>query len=130
MTPKELSEGEELIYKFGLFGVLSLVGCASIFRFEPNGQVEVASKSPTCNFTIVSSPPSASDYLEIRTVNHVRGGVTSSTAEWKEVIRPEVCRGGGDLVVSEMNGYTDLVRVERSPADADGLPCHIDTVLG
>jgi hypothetical protein len=110
--------------KYACAGLLAflVVGCAS-YRFSASGPLAGASKPPTCDFQIVNLPPGPG-FQEIGTLNPDGDGLDIFPDKFKEHVRTDVCRVGGDLVVTEVNGKGQYVRgtVLRKIADATPTP--------
>jgi len=67
-------------------------------------------KPADCDFRVINLPPSG-DFEEIGTLTHNDGEYGDQTPyEFKVSIRADVCRAGGDLVVTEVNGHGLYVR--------------------
>jgi hypothetical protein len=82
---------------------LAFVGCMDIeHTYTGTSAARFPPKPTTCKFTMRTGgvPP---DYQEIGTIGGCSG--TSDLLEYKDQIREDVCKHGGDLVVAQVNGY-------------------------
>jgi len=67
----------------------------------------VQPKPTNCDFQIVGVAP-AEGYEEIALLSQ-SGGATSDPTVFKEKVRADVCRVGGDVVVTRINGFGDFL---------------------
>lgn len=90
-------------------GVVSLSACFSAsFPLTVSTNKPLTPKPPGCEFMVVGSMPQG-NYEEIATVRSAGKGC-DDPEEFREAVRADVCKVGGDLVVTEVNGYGDFVR--------------------
>ena len=96
-----------------LVGPLLLVGCAagSVYTISISATTALTAKPATCDFRVVALPPSGDGYEEIATLTPRTSSYTAADPDWfKKVVREDVCRVGGDMVVTEVNGHGSYVR--------------------
>lgn len=97
-----------------------LVACAPQIVATKTGTVNAAAKAPDCAFDIAAAVPSGEQYVEVGVIDvqvkaRVQGtgqgvGAPRSIAQFKEQAASSVCKLGGDLVVTEVNGLGEYVR--------------------
>jgi hypothetical protein len=68
----------------------------------------VTAKPQPCEFQVVSLPPSG-DYEEIGTLDTTGFGAPN-VPDFKRGVEADVCRVGGDVVVTQVNGKGEYVR--------------------
>lgn len=85
-----------------------MAGCSVAFLMTVTATKPLQPKPANCDFEIVGVPP-ASGYEEIATLSQSGGATTSDPSTFKEKIRADVCRVGGDLVVYRINGLGDFL---------------------
>ncbi len=107
-----------------------LAACSAEKQYTPTSTKAVAAKPANCQFDILTLRPArAVEELGIidftggtRGTLGYRRGVARSAGELKEMIGPDVCRAGGDAVITEVNGSGEYVRATvvrySPPADA------------
>ncbi|WP_394831399.1 hypothetical protein LVJ94_33295 [Pendulispora rubella] len=97
-------------------------------------------EATSCSFGVLTASP-ASGYEEIGSVDMSLNPLCpecswpQSLADFREAVRPEVCKAGGDMVLAVSNGLgyyikgTILRRVETPPAQAAAVStgCQYDT---
>ena len=106
-----------------LFCALSLIGCGvetSLTRTGP----KLPARPENCEFEMLTAAPSGG-FIEIGTLDLTAGG-TTNLGEFRNGIRPKVCRAGGDAAIAMANGYgiyikaTVLKRVDGPPPPVTG----------
>lgn len=108
----------------------TLAACAAGMQYTPTSTKTVAARAPNCAFDVLTLKP-ARPVEELGIIDFEGGyvyssgkreGVPSSAADLREKIGPEVCRAGGEAVVTEVNGLGQYVRATvvrySPPADA------------
>lgn len=94
-----------------------LAGCMS-YELTPTTTAPTTSKAP-CDFRVVNLPPHG-DYEEIAALTPDGRRCAMNPNDFKSAVRDNVCRVGGDVVITEVNGFGCYVRGtvlrERSPA--------------
>jgi hypothetical protein len=88
--------------------LVSVAGCGPMYKYTSTSQ-PIAAKPELCDFQVTGSPPQSGGYQEIGVIE-MDNGVTSSIAEFRKEVQTLVCKAGGDLVVSEINGVGSYVR--------------------
>jgi hypothetical protein len=86
------------------------IGCTAHYGYDLSvtATTPTAAKHAPCDFQVVTLPPS-SGYEEIGTLSP--SGFGAQTADdFKAGVHDDVCRIGGDLVVTEINGKGEYVR--------------------
>ena len=100
--------------------LLLAAGCSAEMRYTPTkASKDVAAKAADCSIDVLSTRPDR-PFDELGIIDFAggvvgkntgqRSGVPDSAGELKEKVRPEVCRAGGDAVISEINGVCQYVR--------------------
>jgi hypothetical protein len=92
------------------FVLVLAAGCSHVhYQLEMSSPTPVAAKTGRCEFRVVNLPP-AGDYEEIATLTppYSYGDITAEA--FKANVHDEVCRIGGDVVVTEVNGQGIYVR--------------------
>jgi hypothetical protein len=113
----------------------ALSGCADLV-FHPAGGRPAQPKPENCELRTVGSHPGP-DYVEIGVIS-IEGdrsfgaGSYQDPQEFVNRVRPQVCRAGGEVVATEVNGRGIVVRgvvfrrarvaVERGPAAPPPAP--------
>jgi hypothetical protein len=78
---------------------------------SPSTAGPLASKAPTCDFRVVNLLPQGGDFEEIATLTQREGkALALNPTEFKAAVQADVCRLGGDLVVTEVSGWGGYVR--------------------
>ncbi len=98
------------IPRFALLIVAFAVGgCfTASFPLTVSTNKPLAPKPPGCEFLVVGSMPQG-NFEEVATVRSTGKGC-SDPQEFRMAVREDVCRVGGDVVVTEANGYGNFVR--------------------
>ncbi len=99
-----------LVFHLALLA-LGLAACnARMYSFSPASAEALSPKAAACDFNVVSSAPTA-EVQEIGTLDVITPSwVSGDNASFKEAVREEVCKAGGDIVVTEVNGRGNIVR--------------------
>ena len=88
--------------------LVCVCGCAASYPMTVSTDKPLTAKPPTCQFQVVAMPPQ-SGYEEIATLR--LGAISTDNPDtFKDAVRADVCRVGGDLVVEEINGHGAIVR--------------------
>jgi hypothetical protein len=88
---------------------IALAGCfTASFPLTVSSAKPLTPKPPSCDFQIVAIPPQGS-YEEVATIRSAGKGV-DDPSELRGAVQADVCRVGGDVVVTEVNGYGNYVR--------------------
>jgi hypothetical protein len=98
--------------------VLAVVtGCSPSFKLSPTAGVAPAAKPPGCAFKVVAALPSG-PYEEVGILSQSSGWASDPEA-FKQAVEADVCAVGGDVVVTEINGYGYYMRgvILRRTAD-------------
>jgi hypothetical protein len=101
------------------------IGCLPSYKLTASSASTVA-KPPTCEFRVVNLPP-GQEFEEIATLTS-EDGFDTDPAKFKERVRADVCRVGGDVVFTEINAKgwyvrgTVLRRVAGAPASVEAHP--------
>jgi hypothetical protein len=84
--------------------VLAAAGC-SAYRYERSTSITAPPKPANCSFDILASRPDR-PYDELGVLDPQRAAL-GDQASFREAIRADVCRAGGDAVVAEVSsqGY-------------------------
>jgi hypothetical protein len=86
-----------------------VLGCVGItYSYTPTTQNIGMAKSSRCSFDLLTMRPSRA-YLELGVLEPTDGAGASAT-EFKEAVGDQVCRVGGDAVLTEVNGFGHYVR--------------------
>jgi hypothetical protein len=101
-----------------------VAACASA---TPRGATESAARDHDCSVETVGDPPGP-EYVEIGRIS-LEGDTNFGRGRYRDTrhsanaVREMVCELGGDAVVTEVNGYGEIMRVivfrRRTPAEAD-----------
>jgi hypothetical protein len=86
-----------------------LCACQMPYPLTLSTKAKLTPKSPNCTFQVTASPVDGTEYEEIARVNGGAMGVSSSESFRKSVQR-DVCRVGGDVVVTHVNEYGYIYR--------------------
>jgi hypothetical protein len=89
------------------FVVVGLIGCVR-YEMSVSTTSPTRAKTATCEFRVVNMIPGG-NYEEIATLT-VSDKAAESPDEFKRAVREDVCRVGGDVVVTEINGLGLYVR--------------------
>ncbi len=95
----------------GLLSLLVLVvGCSLTpsYKLTASTKTPPASKPPTCEFRVVNMPPQG-NFEEIATLTP-EDYAASDPEKFKSVVQADVCRVGGDVAITEVNGFGQYVR--------------------
>ena len=85
--------------------------CAS-YIYTHSADQTYPSKIENCKFKVVNTAPNPAEYVEIGSINSQDFYANAKNPEdWKSIIAKDVCAAGGDLVVSEINGYGQYIRL-------------------
>jgi hypothetical protein len=95
--------------RWGAVAVLALVGCGPMYKFVRNSEGAPEPRPADCDFRVTGSLDAAG-YAEVGILQYGGGQITNDLAKFKMDVRPSVCAAGGDLVVTEVNGYGHIVR--------------------
>lgn len=93
------------------FVFVSLIaGCVSA-KYTHTSETTFPSKPEDCTFRVMNSQPRG-DYEEIGAVlmNGSQALFPSDLSKFQEMMRKDVCRAGGDIVVVDVNGIGQYVR--------------------
>ena len=108
------------IHRIACFALAAALGaaCTPTYYMNVTATTPVAAKAATCEFQVVNLAPSG-DYEEIATLAPDAFGVRDAEM-FKHGVQADVCRVGGDVVVTEINGKGEYVRGtvlrKRAPA--------------
>jgi len=95
------------------------MSCGGSYRMTVTSSTEVPPKPVTCDFRVLNLPPTGEDYEEVATLTP-SGARSTSPETFKHAVHEDVCRVGGDAVVTEINGQGWYVRGtvlrKRAPA--------------
>lgn len=69
----------------------------------------LTAKPANCDFRVVNLPPRADEYEEIATLS-LASKAADDPDQFKSAVRADVCKVGGDMVVTEVNGAGRYVR--------------------
>jgi len=94
------------IITFGVLG-LGALGCVSYSVVPTPGKAAAPKALASCSFEVLAKEPSGT-FEEIGTVSVT--SATSSPDKFQSAIKDDVCRLGGDVVVTEVNGLGQIVR--------------------
>lgn len=83
-----------------------LLGCVS-YSLTPTPGKTASAKPGACTFEVNASRPSG-ELEELATISVV--SATSSPEKFMSSVREDVCRVGGEIVVTEVNGIGQIVR--------------------
>ena len=86
---------------------LAAIGCVSYTVVPTPGKTTTPKAIDTCSFEVVAREP-AGAFDEIGTVTVT--SATSSPEKFQSAIKEDVCRLGGDAVVTEVNGLGQIIR--------------------
>jgi len=81
----------------------------------------LAAKPASCDFRVVNLAPTTTGYEEIATLTPKPYEEAWTPEDFKKAVHGDVCRLGGDLVVTEINGQGAYVRgtvLRATPAAA------------
>ena len=84
--------------------------CGISYEMSRSSVVQVTPKSGQCEFQVVSMPPSMNEYEEIAILTPTSSRWADSPQSFKDSVGDDVCRVGGDVVVTEVNGIGRYVR--------------------
>jgi hypothetical protein len=91
------------------FLAAALAGCfTASFPLTVSTTKPLTPKPPGCDFQIAALLPQGG-YEEVGTIRSAGKGV-DDPSELKRAIQADVCRVGGDVVVTDVNGYGNYVR--------------------
>ena len=112
--------GRALTVVFGLaFVVSALCGCAEVV-FHRAGSRRYTALPPDCRIRLVASPPeSGYDEIGLLAIDGPAGSFRDPD-EFVRAARPQVCRAGGEIVVTQINGLGAIVRgvvLRRRPVE-------------
>lgn len=108
------------------------VGC--VFHTKPSFPLTTSTskplhpKEPGCTFHVRGAFPKEDEFEEIGSM-HSAGYAVDNPNQFKASVAADVCRVGGDIVVTEVNGYGQIVRgtvfrripqTANEPSKADG----------
>jgi hypothetical protein len=85
----------------------------------------LVAKPATCDFRVVNLAPTTGGFEEIATLTPQPGVVAYTPEAFKQSVQADVCKLGGDLVVTEINGAGAYVRgtvLRASAAAATASP--------
>ena len=91
--------------------LLVAAACASPAKYtiSVSSTSRLAEKPATCEFRVVNLPPSGADYEEIATLTPDYYSAYKPD-DFKRAVAAPVCRVGGEVVVTEVNGQGAYVR--------------------
>lgn len=91
-------------------GALSLLACGGpTLKFSGVGEARTP-KPPNCQVTVYSATPTKPyDELGIISIRYDNTGFLTELEDVMKVIRPEVCKAGGDAAVARRNDYGTYV---------------------
>jgi hypothetical protein len=97
-----------------LLGTSLLAACAiskAQYKLSASAPTQPAPHAATCDFRVVNTIPDGK-YDEIATlsIDWETGTAAMDPDDFKLRVRPDVCRVGGDVVITEINGYGAYVR--------------------
>lgn len=88
--------------------VTLLVGCG--YRYTPTTQNAAAAKPANCMFDLLTTRPSR-PFVELGVLEPQGSqGKQRTAAAFRDSVAADVCRVGGDAVLTEVNGLGDYVR--------------------
>jgi hypothetical protein len=107
--------------------VIAAAVVASCASAAPRGATESSAREHDCGIEIVGDPPGPR-YVEIARIS-LEGDTNFGRGRYRDTrhsanaVREMVCELGGDAMVTEMNGYGEIMRVivfrRRAPSEAD-----------
>jgi hypothetical protein len=87
----------------------SATSCAVSYKMTVTSATPGPAKAPTCDFQVLNLVPSGEAYEEIATLTPT--DARAATPErFKQAVREDVCRVGGDVVITQINGDGWYVR--------------------
>ncbi len=86
---------------------LAVVGCVSYSVVPAPGKTPTPKAMDSCSFEVAAREP-AGEFDEIGTVTVT--SATSSPEKFQSAIKEDVCRLGGDAVVTQVNGLGQIIR--------------------
>ena len=92
---------------------VGVVGCASgpMYTMSVSATSPLTAKPASCEFKVVALAPTGDGYEEIAILSPQQPSwVAGDPDSFKKEVRSEVCRVGGDLVVTDVNGHGSYVR--------------------
>ena len=92
---------------FALTFVLSIAACGPVYQLAATKTVP--SKPVGCDFQVAASLPEGYEEIGLVTRTVTAGGAMQPDT-FKKWIADDVCKAGGDLVVTQINGEGYIVR--------------------
>ena len=86
-----------------------LGACGPTFKYVPTSEVTNEAREPTCEFRVLTTIPS-NPFDEVGILQADGSYRTSDVEEFKKIVAPDVCRAGGDAIISEINGLGYYMR--------------------
>lgn len=86
-----------------LSSVIFTQGCSTFMSYSSTTDKKYSPKPDDCEFNIKVTNTGLNDYEEIGVMSGCAG--QKDINSYKDTIRPNVCKAGGDLVVARANGY-------------------------
>ncbi len=86
---------------------------------------QLTAKPASCDFRVVNLAPTTTGFEEIATLTPKPSLEAWTPEDFKKAVQADVCRLGGDLVVTEINGQGAYVRgtvLRAAPAAAAASP--------
>ena len=90
--------------------MICAVGCAPAYTFSASTSAVLTPKEGRCEFAVTTTAPGEA-YEEIGALDWMQGhGAATTLAEFKEVVRDQVCKVGASTVVVQVNGSGAYIR--------------------
>jgi hypothetical protein len=87
------------------FGMVLLVSGCATESWSYTASATAPAREATCDFAVVSTPPGPG-YQEIGLLDDAPGGPCVRGAQaFKQAVRSEVCKAGGEVVMTEISGF-------------------------
>jgi hypothetical protein len=96
-----------------LIASFAVAGCAAtgpVYRYTRTARAEPPAKQPTCDFQVAGAPDTSGSYVEVGVLDGVDRVYIQTISDFKREVQNQVCAAGGDLVVTEINGWGTYVR--------------------
>jgi len=88
--------------------VICAEGCVG-YQLSTSSSTPLTAKPADCDFQVANLPPGGDGYEEIATLTPSKGRAVTPDS-FKSTVRADVCKVGGDVVVTEINGRGEYVR--------------------
>jgi hypothetical protein len=83
--------------------VLMAAGCGTT-SWSYTASATATPRDAACDFAVVSTPPGPG-YQEIGLLDAPSGSCLEGAQNFKQAVRAEVCKAGGDAVMTEISGF-------------------------